>query len=167
MKNQLIICILLVCFGIVSCKNKRQAITENSSEIPEKLVLAEWLIGKWENELDGTHVTEIWEKGGDALLGKSYSIRNKDTVSSERIRLQQEGDKLYYIPVVKNQNEGQLVKFALISSTDHQLIFENPDHDFPQKISYTLINKDSLLAEISGTVQGKQQSEKFPMRRMN
>jgi hypothetical protein len=92
-------------------------------------------------------------------------MRNNDTISSESIQLVQEGDKLLYVPVVRKQNEGKRVVFTLSFSTDNQLVFENPQHDFPQKILYTLINNDSLLAEISGTYNGKHQSEKFPMSR--
>lgn len=40
-----------------------------------------------------------------------------------------------------------------------------PAHDFPQRISYTLIHKDSLLAEISGTRNGIAQRKLFPMKR--
>lgn len=166
MKKQWLIYMAIILAGATACSNKQHTATTNA-EISKKLKLPEWLIGKWENTIQGVQVTEIWERGEDGLIGRSYSIRNNDTISSERIRLQQEGDKLWYIPVVKNQNEGHIVKFQLTSSMDQILIFENPEHDFPQKIQYALINNDSLLAEISGVFQGKEQSEKFPMRRVN
>lgn len=162
--KHIFMCILMLGISVISCKEKQQD-NHTNSETYEKLKLPEWLIGNWTNDMDGVRVTEIWEKGEGVLLGKSYSIRNNDTISSERIQLIQEGDHMWYIPVVKNQNEGEIVKFKLTSLTTNQLVFENPEHDFPQKIHYTLINNDSLLAEISGVIQGKEQSEKFPMRR--
>jgi hypothetical protein len=167
MKSHVYTLLLLMCTTIVSCKDDQHSGSGKKQETGDKLKLADWLIGKWENRVGDVLVTEIWEKGEDTYFGKSYSIRNSDTVSSERIQLKNEGDKLVYLPIVKNQNADEVVKFTLTSFTEKQLIFENPEHDFPQKISYTLITNDSLLAEISGLYKGKLASEKFPMHRMN
>jgi len=132
-----------------------------------ELEKANWLIGEWQNNLAKGNASEIWEKKNDsAYIGKSYFIRGKDTLSSEVISLEQTDNKLFYIPIVKGQNNGQPVKFVLTSSMSNQLVFENPEHDFPQKISYTLIDKDSLLAEISGMIEGKLSSQKYPMARI-
>jgi hypothetical protein len=165
MKIHIITIMAIGFIAMIACNGLQQNTSENNPGTTERLKSAEWLIGKWENEKDGIHVTEIWEKGKNAYYGRSYSMRNNDTISSESIQLVQEGDKLLYVPVVRKQNEGKRVVFTLSFSTDNQLVFENPQHDFPQKILYTLINNDSLLAEISGTYNGKQQSEKFPMSR--
>jgi hypothetical protein len=43
--------------------------------------------------------------------------------------------------------------------------FENRKHNYPQKISYTQISKDSLVTEISGMQSGKLSSEKYIMLR--
>lgn len=152
----------------VSCKNNQGANSETLTKSVTQLETANWLIGKWGNSENGMDVTEIWTKENDSVYtGISYAIRDKkDTVSLERIRLEKQKDKLVYIPVVKDQNAGEVVKFTLTSSEEQKLVFENPEHDFPQKISYKLITEDSLLAEISGTYKGKEQSEKFPMHRM-
>lgn len=39
---------------------------------------------------------------------------------------------------------------------------ENPQHDFPQKISYTLKGDGSLVAAIEGTKGGKARRVEFP-----
>lgn len=78
----------------------------------------------------------------------------------------QEKNKLYYIPTVKNQNEGLPVRFAAKTISENQLVFENPQHDFPQIIAYTKITSDSLIAEISGTKNGQKRKQTFPMKRM-
>ncbi|MFM9945951.1 MAG: DUF6265 family protein [Bacteroidia bacterium] len=153
---------------IISCKNSNNTnTTENTITNFSELEKANWLIGKWQNNSSEGNATEVWEKENDStFVGKSYFVIGKDTVSSESISLQQNGKDLFYIPTVKDQNAGQPVKFTLTSSTSNQLIFENPKHDFPQKISYTQITNDSLLAEISGMMNGKQNSQKFPMTRV-
>lgn len=129
--------------------------------------IAKWLIGTWENKTQRGSVYETWNKINDnEFSGISYIIKEKDTIVFENIQLLQEQDGLYYIPIVKNQNNGLPVRFTAKETSETQLIFENPDHDFPQIISYTKITTDSLVAEISGTKNGQQRQQKFPMKRL-
>lgn len=128
---------------------------------------AEWLIGTWENKTPRGSIYETWAKvGNDEFSGKSYVLKEKDTVVFETIRLVQEQGGLFYIPTVKNQNDGLPVRFTLRTISDFELVFENPQHDFPQIISYTKINSDSLVAEISGTKNGQEYKQTFPMKRV-
>ena len=128
----------------------------------------EWLIGTWENKTSTGSIYETWSKIRDnELSGKSYMVKGKDTVVFENVRLVQEQDRLFYIPTVKDQNNGLPVRFAAKKISATQLVFENPQHDFPQIISYTKISLDSLVAEISGVRNGKERKEIFPMKRYN
>ncbi|MBN8865458.1 MAG: hypothetical protein J0H92_18940 [Sphingobacteriales bacterium] len=128
---------------------------------------AGWLIGTWENKTQRGSLFETWiPLNENEFSGKSYMVKDKDTMVFETIRLLQEKEQLFYIPVVKNQNEGQPVRFALKSISENSLVFENPVHDFPQLISYTRITSDSLLAEISGTRNGQPRSQRFPMKKV-
>ncbi|NHM06949.1 hypothetical protein G4D82_06925 [Flavobacterium sp. CYK-4] len=141
----------------VSCKKSGQ---EN------QLQAADWLIGTWENQDPQGKMIEIWSKANDSIyIGESYYIKAKDTLHSEQIQLVQNGELVQYIPTVKGQNNDQPVNFNLTSKTDKELVFENPKHDFPQKIVYKKITADSLVATISGTQQGKASSESYPMRK--
>lgn len=138
--------------------------TIQSSEIRK----TDWLIGTWENKTSRGIIFETWTKMSDnELFGKSYFINEKDTVVFETIRLVQKTDGLFYIPTVKNQNDGLPVRFAAKSISETQLVFENPQHDFPQVISYTKITPDSLVAEISGMNNGQERKLIFPMKRVN
>jgi hypothetical protein len=128
---------------------------------------AEWLIGTWESKTARGSLYETWTKVGDVgFSGKSYILKEKDTVVFETIQLVQEQGGVFYIPTVKNQNGGLPVRFALKNISDTALIFENPQHDFPQIISYTKISADSLMAEISGTINGQERKQAFAMRRV-
>ena len=93
-------------------------------------------------------------------------IAGPDTLSSETVSLQQTASGVFYIATVKGQNNDKSVPFKLTSATTTHLIFENPTHDFPQKITYTKISADSMVAEISGKVNGKASAQQFPMRRV-
>ena len=128
---------------------------------------AEWLTGTWENKSQRGSTYETWTKlTAYELSGKSYMVKGADTVIFETIRLVEERDSLFYIPVVKDQNKGLPVRFALKSATDDALVFENPEHDFPQLISYTRIKNDSLVAEIYGKKNGQERRVRFPMKKV-
>jgi hypothetical protein len=127
-----------------------------------------WLIGTWENKTPKGSIFETWIKPNEnELSGKSYIIKESDTIVFETIRLIQEQDGLYYIPSVKDQNDGAPVRFISKIFSDTQMVFENSAHDFPKVISYTRISADSLVAEISGTIKGKERKQTFPMKRVS
>lgn len=155
MKNTLpLLLVVALCIG---CKN---------SEKENQLKSADWLIGTWENKDPQSNMVEIWSKTNDSVYsGESYFIKGKDTLHNEKIQLVQKGDLVQYIPTVKGQNNDQPVNFNLTSKTAKQLVFENPKHDFPQKIIYKQITVDSLVATISGTTHGKGASESYPMKK--
>lgn len=140
------------------------SITLQSGEIDQ----AGWLIGTWENKTSKGSIYETWSKiNSNEFSGKSYIVKESDTIVFETIQLIQERNGLLYIPTVKSQNEGLPVPFTSTAISDTRLIFENLKHDFPKIISYTKITADSLVAEISGTKDGKYHRQSFPMRKVN
>jgi hypothetical protein len=150
---------ILLLLAIVSCKN-------SESNEKEKIKKTDWLLGKWENKIDEGILSESWKRLNDSTFqAESFFIKDKDTLHFEKITLQQKGENLIYSATVKGQNNDKPVSFNMTSETEKKLVFENPKHDYPQKITYTLINKDSLVAEISGIQLGKPSSEKFGMKK--
>jgi len=151
--------LLLLLLTIVSCKNSE---TNEKDQIKS----AQWLLGKWGTKTADGDLSESWKQLNDSTFqGESFFIKGKDTLHFETITLQQKGEQLFYNATVKGQNENKAVSFKLTSKTEKQLVFENPKHDYPQKIAYTLIKKDSLVASISGVQLGKPSSEKFGMKK--
>ncbi|WP_333877717.1 DUF6265 family protein [Flavobacterium sp.] len=155
MKKSILI-IAIVVFG--SCQNK-------SDKQFEKLEKMNWLIGQWENTTPEGYLTETWSKVNDSTFsGQAYFIlKEKDTVHNETIILTQVNEELIYRPTVKGQNNDEPVDFKLTSDTENSFSFENPKHDYPQKIVYKKVNDKSLIATISGVQQGKSSSESYPM----
>ena len=127
----------------------------------------EWLVGTWEQATSKGSIYETWRKTDEnELTGKSYKLKNKDTIVFETIRMVQDDGRLSYIPAVKDQNAGFPIRFKESTISETLLVFENKEHDFPQVISYTKIGKDSLTAEISGMRNGKEERRYFPMHRI-
>ena len=154
------ITLILLLLAIVSCKDL-------DSIEKEKIKAADWLLGNWESKSNEGNLTEIWKKVNDSTFqAHSYFTKEKDTLHFESIILQQKGKQLTYSTKVKGQNNDKPMAFKLTIATEKQMVFENPKHDYPQKISYTRITSDSLMAKISGIQQGKPSSEQFSIKRI-
>ena len=155
MKNAILILILALTF--TSCLKSKEA---------SKIVVADWLLGNWENKSDEGDLLETWKKVNDSLYdGESYFIKGKDTLHFEKIQMKQKGEALYYIATIKGQNNDKPVTFKHNDTIEKQLVFENPKHDYPQRIVYSQMTKDSIIIQISGIQQGKPSSERFSMKK--
>lgn len=126
-----------------------------------------WLSGNWLMENEEGITTEHWViKNDSTMKGKSAFRIGKDTISSEEMVLQQRQGVISFHPLVMGQNQNKAVMFTMIEMTDSSIVFENAGHDFPQRIAYTRVRKDSLFAEISGKQGGKEKRIGFPYKRV-
>ena len=117
-------------------------------------------LGNWKMQTPKGVLTEEWTKAGpEIMIGKSYRIQNGDTTVLEIVQLKVLNNKLVYAPVVSGQNEGNEVLFtysmALSDSAARRFVFENLEHDYPQRIIYYWKDAESLLARVEGIVDGK------------
>lgn len=173
MKRTTTILSSLLLFGLMfSCqqKLKEETATEDlkaTLKIYAFMDKASWLVGKWGNISKEGNLTETWIKENDSVYkGETYFVvGGKDTVFSEKVDLIQDNGKLSYIVSVPGQNNEKPVRFDMTSMNDSLIIFENPAHDYPNKIVYNKIGKDSVVAEIFGIQKGKPASEKFAMKK--
>jgi len=133
---------------------------------PQEIKKATWLLGTWQNKTSKGVIYETWSERTDIeLSGMSYFIQDQDTTVLETIQIIQENDRLFYIPTVQNQNDALPVRFSSTFVSDSKMVFENKEHDFPQVITYMKIAEDSLVASISGIVNGNERKKVFPMSR--
>ena len=110
-----------------------------------------WLIGSW--KLKDKSIYEVWSASDDnnTLEGKSYRITGTDTIVMERIKLTYQDGAFHYMPDVP-QNKGP-VDFKITHYDNRSFVAENPKHDFPKIIRYTIVRKeghDILEASIEG-----------------
>ena len=149
---------LLFIVAAVSCGGKAE-----QKPAYEQLGKANWLLGKWGSITPEGTLVETWKRANDSTFaGKTHFVLGTDTVFTETISLEQRGKDVHYITQVSDQNAGKPIPFKMTSASEKELVFENPKHDFPQKITYTA-KGDSLIAVISGVDKGKKASERFPM----
>lgn len=115
-----------------------------------------WLAGSWKINTGNGIIQEDWKIQDDStLIGRSIFIKNgKDTIPQESIELSFRNGDWYYSPTVASQNNGQAIPFKVIFIKGTEFISENPEHDFPQRISYRRI-KTQLFASIEGRKNAK------------
>ena len=128
----------------------------------QDLVPFTWLAGTWEMPRPkGGYRLETWmQKDSKTLSGKGLRVIGMDTTHLEVIELYASDGDVWYVPTVPDQNNAQPVAFKLVSSGDLHYVFENPRHDFPQRIAYSfkpiLINSpmtssvgDSMVVDVT------------------
>ncbi|HEV2841812.1 MAG TPA: DUF6265 family protein [Chthoniobacterales bacterium] len=123
-----------------------------------------WLKGCWTSSRSGRATTEHWLKPeGGTMLGISRTVAEGKTVEFEFMQIREEpGDGIFFIAKPSGQPEAT---FKLIKGGAREVIFENPQHDFPQRVIYRLQDDGSLLGRIEGVSKGQEKSVDFPMNR--
>lgn len=165
--NKLSISLLtILLLSIISC-NKYDA-NGNIIKDYEELEKANWMLGEWEKTDSLGTLREIWERLDDStFVGLSYYIQNKkDTLHNEQVELMQNGEHLIYSATIKGENNNSPIPFQMTKDEDSLLVFENPKHEYPQKIQYKLMKNGSLVATVSGKQNGKNSAENYPMNKV-
>jgi hypothetical protein len=125
----------------------------------------DWLAGAWAFERNGRTTTEQWmAPAGGTMLGMSRTVANGRTLEHEFILLREDANRdVFYVAKPSGQAEAA---FKLVRVSAGRAEFENPRHDFPQKITYALTADGVLLATIEGTRNGQARRVEFPYRRV-
>jgi hypothetical protein len=125
-----------------------------------------WIAGCWEIDQPEKKrlVTEQWmAPAGDAMIGMSRTMRNGKMAGFEYLRIVRDATGINYIS--KPSENKDETAFKLIKWSAGSVVFENPTHDFPQRIIYNLTKPDALAARVEGTMNGKLTGVDFPMKR--
>jgi len=123
-----------------------------------------WLAGCWELR-SATRVThEQWMSPlGGMMMGVSRTVVRDTVREYEQLRIETRNGVATYIAKPSRQAEAS---FAATSVSDTAVVFANPAHDFPQRISYRRAGTDSIVARIEGPQGGQTRGIDFPMRRV-
>jgi hypothetical protein len=123
-----------------------------------------WLGGCWESNRNGREINEQWMKpAGQIMLGMGRTVAKGKTVEYEFVQIREDSDgSIYYVAKPSGQSEAS---FKLIKYQNHEATFENPEHDFPQRVIYRLEPDGSLFARVEGTSKGKARGFDYPMKR--
>jgi hypothetical protein len=123
----------------------------------------DWLIGKWKLQSDKSESYEEWRMDGKRLSGESYSIQNGIKEINEKLFLEKFDKQWAYIAIPGGQ---AITLFALSKTEDSTFVFENPEHDFPQRIIYAYDGKNTINASIEGEKNGAFKRITFSFKRV-
>lgn len=127
------------------------------------LVDLHWLAGCWERARPTSRMVELWTPAvNNVMSGTSYSVTDTSQRELEQLRLFARGDTLIYEahPSTQMMNEFRSTKI-----TAQEIVFEDPEHDFPQKITYRRAGADSLYAVTEGDRAGRAQPNTFAFKK--
>lgn len=124
-----------------------------------------WLGGCWEVKTQAVHHQEQWlAPSGGTMIGMGRMVKNGKLAFFEFMELRQDGPNLVFTAHPSGQ---KTASFQVTSASATQAVFENPAHDFPQKIEYRLTKPDVLEVKVSGLVKGKNRVEQFQFSRVS
>ena len=106
-----------------------------------------WMSGHWTGEEKGTVMEEIWTSPrGGLLLGMHRDVNAKGNTFFEFLRIEETNEGILYLA----QPKGAVpTPFRMVEISDNRVVFANPQHDYPQRITYAL-TEGRLCARVEG-----------------
>ena len=140
-----------------------------SAQVPRppssSLQSAAFLAGCWRLErsglpADARTVDEQWmAPAGGLMLGITRKVARGRASEYEFMRLEERDGRLVFTAQPSGQAAAEFVASRVAPG---QLVFENPLHDFPQRVEYRSRGRERLEARVEGTVKGQVRATDFP-----
>ncbi|MBL8525173.1 MAG: hypothetical protein JNN20_15900 [Betaproteobacteria bacterium] len=124
------------------------SITVHAQEI-DKLA---WMAGTWTQAKDGEIVQESW-LGPRGKMMVATNLTSGKRNSFEFLRIVEKDGALAYLASPGGRAP---TEFKLKEMGEKKVVFENPAHDFPQRVIYWIEADGAMKARIEGTIQGKE-----------
>jgi len=143
MQKTLWLLTILCAFQIAHSQSPLQKVSDDFKKL-------DWLEGTWTRlEMKPGHTGyESWKKISTAeWKGSGVNMKGTDTAFVEKLKLVIKDEIIYYVADIAENKEPVYFKLTVI--TGNSFVCENPQHDFPKKITYQKEGK-KLKATISG-----------------
>ncbi len=148
-----ILLMLMICSGVAGAQELKFSLGDLA-----------WMGGCWEAKAKGREINEQWMKpAGQTMLGMGRTVAQERTVEYEFMQIREDKDgAIYYVAKPSGQSEAS---FKLIRLQNREAVFENLEHDFPQRVIYRWQSDGSLFARIEGLSKGQPRGIDYPMTR--
>jgi len=134
-----------------------------AAQTPASIDRLAWLGGCWAQTRPDGLTEEHWMKpAGGTMLGMGRSVRNGRTAEYEFLQIREVSGALAYVAKPSGQAEAT---FPVKTLTDSEVVFENPAHDFPQRVIYRRNPDGSVTARVEGTRNGQLRGIDYPYQR--
>jgi hypothetical protein len=127
-----------------------------------------WLRGCWRTTPsptggDAAVIEEQWmAPRGGTMIGMGRTVRGSRTTEYELVVLKEQDGRLAYDAHPSGQPSAVFLSSEI---TDTSVVFENPEHDFPQRVGYRRSGA-GLAAWIEGTMKGQKRHIDFAYTRV-
>jgi hypothetical protein len=124
----------------------------NSALHAQEINKLAWMTGTWTMAKDGETVQESWlgPRGGMMVAVNLTSSPKRN--SFEFLRIVEGPGGLVYLASPGGKS---VTEFKLKEMGEKKVVFENPAHDFPQRVIYWIEADGAMKARIEGTIQSK------------
>ena len=123
-----------------------------------------WLSGCWAYDGKDAGSGEHWmPPAGGTMFAVSRTISDSRTIAFEYLQITETDENS--LALVASPSGQSPARFDLLSLGNNEVIFENPEHDFPQRIIYRLADDGALLGRVEGQAGGRPIAIDFPMTR--
>jgi hypothetical protein len=113
-----------------------------------------WMSGCWVANEQGPEDfdAEHWTRPMGAMFGINRSVRAGRVSFYEYLRIEQSAGEIYF--VARPAGAERETSFRLTESGESTVVFENPEHDFPNRIEYSRPEPGHLRARVSSGERG-------------
>ncbi len=117
------------------------------------------MAGSWEAPMGNILIEEHWtQPAGGTLFGVNRTIIAGKTKAFEFLRIETRADGIFYVAQPGGRPP---TDFKLTRLEKQEVVFENPEHDFPQRIIYRKEFGGTLHARVEGKQNGKESGTDF------
>ena len=119
----------------------------------QKIDQLAWMTGTWAQIKENDSVRESWlGPQGKLMVAVNLTNSQRRGTSYEFLRIAETATGLAYYA---NPQGKPPVEFKVKEMGEKKVTFENPTHDFPQRIHYWIAADGAMHARIEGNIQGK------------
>lgn len=120
----------------------------NEIVIQDSLKLNSKLSGHWQTAAFDGELHESWDLQADGWMQQQgYYIEKGDTSYSAKTKIEQIGEEVILISVIKNSNPKI---FKAVELTDQSILFENKDYKNPFQVHYEFLSDTQYRRTIKG-----------------
>lgn len=125
-----------------------------------------WVIRDYKKP--GQSLYEWWTLSDDSTLsGLSFLVPEKDTTVLEIMKITLRGGQLQFEALNQLEQQQGVVNFPALPMGGERTIFENKQHDFPQRIIYEWPVAGTFRAAIEGPLEGKDIRQEYHFRKVD
>lgn len=132
---------------------------------PARIADFGFMAGCWQGGDAQSSMEEVWMRpAGGSMMGTSRVLAGGRTVFSEFVEVAEKPAGLVMTVALGIGRPG--VSFTRIAAGPDEVVFENPAHDFPQRIRYRKQSDTAVLARIEGVEKGEAKGEDYAFKKI-